>query len=136
MNVCVIALLLTTLPESKAKFAEGKNSKHDPLLSLLTNDGIKMYAGSLAAIIAGISFHFSHSLSKTYVMSADESSLEGGLSRTSKSIASLAITLALGTGVFIGTVGLAHSSKSSENMNLFAELFWIGIFSLSAKAAL
>ena len=70
------------------------------------------------------------------MMSADESGLEGGLSRTNKSIASLAITLALGTGVFIGTVGLAHSSKFSENMSLFAELFWIGIFSLSAKAAL
>ena len=70
------------------------------------------------------------------MMQADESGLEGGLSKTSKSLASLALTLALGTGIFIGTVGLAHSSKSSENMNLFAELFWIGIFSLSAKAAL
>ena len=65
MNVCVVALLLTTLPESKAKFAEGKDSKHDPLLSLFTNDGIKMYVGSIAAIIAGIAFHFSHSLGKT-----------------------------------------------------------------------
>ena len=69
-------------------------------------------------------------------MSADESGLEGGLSRNSKSIASLALTLALGTGIFVGTVGLAQSSKSTESMNLFAELFWIGIFSLSAKAAL
>ena len=136
MNVCIIALLLTTLPDSKAKFAEGKNSKHDPLLSLFTNDGIKMYVGSLAAIIAGMSFHFSHSLSKTYVMSVDESGIEGGLSRTCKSIASLTLTLAIGTGIFIATVGLAQSSKSNENMNLLAELFWIGIFSLSAKAAL
>ena len=64
MNVCVVALLLTTLPESKAKFAEGKDSKHDPLMSLFANDGIKMYAGLVAAIIAGMTFHFSHSLSK------------------------------------------------------------------------
>ena len=65
MNVCVVALLLTTLPVSKAKFAEGKDSKHDPLMSLFANEEIKMYVGLVAAIIAGMTFHFSHSLSKT-----------------------------------------------------------------------
>ena len=91
--------------------------------------------GLAAAMISGISFSVAHSISKSNMMA--ESSQSKG-KKPLKTMASLMVSL-----IFAAILFFTLSSKQQTTVqkdksvdNFFSELFWIGVFSITAKAAL
>ena len=92
--------------------------------------------GLVAAMLAGFSFCLGHSISKSSTMTENN-----GIARKEfKAMASLTLSLIFAS-ILLVILSLQSSSvqeqyNSINTDNLFAELFWIGVFSLTAKAAL
>ena len=113
---------------------ESKEAYHDPLVSYLIDLETlsptgKYYLGMTCASIAGTSLSISHFISKSTLMTEEHPIVSPGLKKILSSMCTLFMAVALLT-VFEEAEG-----KTSTD-NLFAELFWIGVFSLTAKAAL
>ena len=53
-----------------------------------------------------------------------------------KRMATMSLSLLLGIGIVWACISDSAKDLSIDLDNLFAELFWIGVFSLTAKAAL
>ena len=131
---CAIALAVySPMPKSDKL---GKDSVSDSLISsIATSEDTKKALGYASAIVAGICFSLCKDLSKSPSMTRENGEL---CSSAFRRIASIMISLFIGGFLLMSfsSSGKKTEKKGSSLENLLCELFWIGVFSLTAKAAL
>jgi uncharacterized membrane protein (UPF0136 family) len=140
VKVCAFALLLTSPPISHSKTHSGEDSGKDDalmqgMISLLPAESpqmAKFYIGLIASCIAGFTFSLAFSVAKRPQIK-DESH---GMTQSYKNMISLVLSLGITVILAYSFVPASLVSSGLKTDALFAEFFWITVFSLTAKAAL